>query len=203
MRVVVRNQDTNGKRAEDVEEQDTPEDTLHGLGDVLTRILGFTGSDSNHFDTTVREGSVDKSREPTQETTFSTACNVLVHGTRSLPVVETKSAFVRSTAQIDDESKDQETNNGNDLDTGKDKLGFTIDRYCEDIQTEDENNDDRYPCRDVNIRSTRPEANDGGGSRNFSAEGDCGRVPIVPADSKTQSVIAISRAILWNSTRKR
>ena len=203
MRVVVWNQDTDGKRAEDVEEQNTPEDTLDGLWNVLARILGFTSSDSNHFDTTVREGSIDQSREPTQETTLSTTRDVLVHGTWMLPVMETKSAFARSTAQVDDESKEQESDDGNDFDTGKDELGFTIDRYGEDVQAEDKNDDDRDPRRDVNIRSTRPVANDGGGSRDFSAKGNCGRVPIIPTDSKAQGVIAVPSAILWNSTRKR
>jgi len=47
------NQDTNGERAENVEEKNTPEDTTNGLWNVLERIFSFTSSNGNHFYTTV------------------------------------------------------------------------------------------------------------------------------------------------------
>ena len=53
MRVVRSNQDTDCERTKDVEEQDTPEDSTNGLGDVLTGILGFTSSDSYKFYATI------------------------------------------------------------------------------------------------------------------------------------------------------
>jgi hypothetical protein len=53
MRVVGCYEDTDGQGTEDVEEQYTPKDTTNSLGDILTRVLGFTSCDSNQLDTTV------------------------------------------------------------------------------------------------------------------------------------------------------
>jgi len=59
MRIIRGNENTNGERAENVEEQDTPEDSADGLWDVLAWVFSFTSSDGDKLDTTVRESSVD------------------------------------------------------------------------------------------------------------------------------------------------
>jgi hypothetical protein len=61
--VIAWNKHTNCKRSEDVEEENTPEDSANSLGNILARILSFTGSDSNHFHATIAEGSVDERGE--------------------------------------------------------------------------------------------------------------------------------------------
>lgn len=119
--------DTNGEGAEDVEEEDTPEDTADGLGDVLSWVLGFTGSDGDHLDTSVGESGVDQSREETEEAASVAYANILLHGTRVLPVAESKAVMAWCTTEVDNESKNEQTDNGDDLDTGKDEFGFTID----------------------------------------------------------------------------
>lgn len=139
---VARDTDTNGQRTENVEEEDTPEDTTNGLGNVLPWVLGLTGSDSNHLDTTVGESGVDKSGEETKEATGVASADVLLHGARVLPVTETETVVRWSSTKVNDESADQKTENGDDLDTGKNEFGFTINGDGEDVETDDDDDDD-------------------------------------------------------------
>jgi hypothetical protein len=53
MWVVGGNEDTDCERTKNIEEQDTPEDSADCLGNVLARILGLAGSDSDKLNTTV------------------------------------------------------------------------------------------------------------------------------------------------------
>ena len=53
MLVVRGHKDTDCEGTEDVEEQNTPEDSADCLWNVLTRVLCFTGGNSDEFDTTV------------------------------------------------------------------------------------------------------------------------------------------------------
>ena len=45
-----------------------------------------------------------------------------------------------SATQVNNEGQDQETNDGDDLDTSKDKLGFSINLDSEDVQADNEYN---------------------------------------------------------------
>ena len=60
MRIVRGNEDTDCEGTEDVEEQDTPEDSANCLGNVLSRVFSFSCGNCNEFNTTIRESSVDK-----------------------------------------------------------------------------------------------------------------------------------------------
>ena len=51
--VIIRDKDSDSKSSQDVEEEDTPEDSTDGFGDVATRVFCLTGCDCHHFDTTV------------------------------------------------------------------------------------------------------------------------------------------------------
>lgn len=95
------------------------------------------------------------------------------------PVAKTETVAVRPTAKVDDERKDDETDDGDDLDTGETEFGFTIDGDREDVQADDENDNDRDPRGDVDTHSSMPELYDDGGGRDFSTEGDCRLIPIL------------------------
>lgn len=69
-----------------------------------------------------------------------------------------------STSKIHDECHDQETDDCDDLDAGKDKLGFAINGYSKDVKAEYDNDDDRYPCSNADILCSRPELDNGGRS---------------------------------------
>jgi hypothetical protein len=53
MWVVRSNKNTDSERTKNIEEQDTPEDSANCLGDILARVLGFTGGDCDKFNTSV------------------------------------------------------------------------------------------------------------------------------------------------------
>jgi hypothetical protein len=96
-----------------------------------------------------------------------------------LPETETKTVVLWSTTEINNESHDQKTNNCDDLDTGKDKLGFTIDGNGEDIEADNDDNNYGDPCCDADIGCTVPVSDDNRSGRNFGTESDGGIIPVL------------------------
>ena len=84
-----------------------------------------------------------------------------------------------SAAKINDESHDQETNDGNDLDGCEDELGFTIDLDGEDVQADDESDDESNPRRNRDVLCAWPILNDDRGGRDFGTESDCRVIPVL------------------------
>ena len=177
--VVTGDGDTDHEGSKDVEEQDTPENTTNSLRDVLTGVGGLTSGDGDHLDTTVREGSIDKGRPETSETTSITSTDVLLHRTL-LPVPEAASVVVRSTTEHDDKSDEEQAEDGDDLDRRKDELRFTIDADGEDVEGDDDHDDDGNPNSRRDLAFLVPEVDDKSGSRDFGAESNGVLVPIVP-----------------------
>jgi hypothetical protein len=96
-----------------------------------------------------------------------------------LPESETKTVMLWSTTEINNECHDQETNDSKDLDTGKNELSLTINGHGEDVQADNENDNDRNPCCDIDVLCTLPISNDDRSSGYFSAESDCGSIPVL------------------------
>jgi len=99
---------SDDERTEDVEEEDTPEDTLDSLGDVLARVGRLTGRNCDHLNTTVRESCVDECGPETGESSGIACANVFFHRA-FFPVPEATPVLVRSTAQHDDQTGNQKT----------------------------------------------------------------------------------------------
>lgn len=59
-----------------------------------------------------------------------------------LPVSEPETVVRWPSTKIDDESEYQQSNNGDDLDTRETEFGFSVNRNCEDVQTNHENDDE-------------------------------------------------------------
>ena len=184
--VVAGDGDTNDEGAEDIEEQNTPEDTTNGLGDVLAGVGGLTSSDCDHLDTSVREGGVDKRRPQTSEATSGSCANVFLHRTL-LPVSESEAVMVGSTTKHDDKTRNEQTEKSDDLDRSKDKLSLAIDTYCKDVEADDEDNDERNPDGGVVFLILIPERHQDSSGRDFGTESDGALVPGVPADSEANS----------------
>ena len=199
--LVGRDKDTNGEGTEDVEEQDTPEDTANGLWNVLARVLSLAGSDGNHLNTTVGESGVDEGREKTSEAADIANSDVLLHGTWVLPVAKAKSVVGWSTAEVNDQGKEKQTDNGEDLDRSEDELGFSVDGYGKDVQSKNDDNDDGDPSSLVD--GVVPETNNNSSGGDFSAKSNGRVVPVVPSNSKTESRVDVAGAVLWDSTRER
>ena len=177
--VVVWDEDTDGERAQDVKEQDAPEDTTDGLGDILPRVLGFTRSHGDHLDAAVREGGVHQSREQTQKPAGIPGSDVRFHRPGILPVPESQAIVRRPSAKVEDQSQQEQTDDGDDLDASEAEFGFTIDRHGEDVEAHDHNDDDGNPCGNVDVLGTRPELDDDGRRGNLGAECDGTRIPIL------------------------
>ena len=101
-----------------------------------------------------------------------------------LPVSEAKSVVVWSTAKINNESHDQQTNDGDDLDGSEDKFGFTVDLDGENVQADDESDDESDPDCDTDVIRTLPVLDDDGGSRDFGTESNCRIVPVLFEEGK-------------------
>src|SRR6186713_2169906 len=108
--------------------------------------------------------------------------------------------MVWPTTKVNDKSQYKQAHDSYNLDTGKDKFGFTIDRNSEDIQADNEHDDDCDPCRLVDL--IVPIGNDDSGGRDFGAECDCGLVPIVLPFGKQRKTSTGDRGRLTQPTAK-
>lgn len=158
-----------------------PEDSTNSLGDVLTWISGFTSSNSDHLDTSVGEGGVDESGKETSEATSVAGTDVFLHRTL-LPIPKPATIMVWRTAEHDDKRGNEQTQNGNYLDTSEDELSFSIDTYGEDIQGDDDDDNDSNPNGRVDFLLSIPEREEDGSSRYFSTESDGTLIPVVPSN---------------------
>jgi hypothetical protein len=109
---------TNDENTDNVEEQDSVESLSDSRRNSLSRVLGFTDRNSNEFSTHVCEQSEDESIDESEESTETDIVENLVwlEGTSVCPVSETDSLLAGNTSEIDDETKKNETGEGDDLD---------------------------------------------------------------------------------------
>lgn len=190
--------DTDDKGTENVEEQDTPEDTANGLGDVLAWVGSLSGSNGDHLNTTVRESGVDEGRPETSEATGGTSTDVLLHSTL-LPVSETATIVVGSATKHDDKTSDEQSEDGDDLNRGEDEFSFSVNGDSEDVQADDDDDDEGDPNGRRVFAFSIPKLDKQGCSRDFSTECDGTLIPVVPTDSKSKSRVGVAGAVLGNS----
>ena len=134
IRVIVGHEDTNRERSQDVEEQDSPENTADCLGNVLSWVLRLTGCNRDHLDTTVREGGIDKSGEKAEEASgIGVRADVSFHCTRILPVSKPNPVMGGPSAKIETDSHNQKTHDSDNFDAGKDEFGFSVDGDGKDV----------------------------------------------------------------------
>lgn len=87
--------------------------------------------------------------------------------------------MLRSTAKINDECHDQETNDREDLDTCEDKFSFSVYLDGEDIQADNEDYDDGDPYSYADVLRTFPVLDDDSCGRDFGTEGNRGGIPVL------------------------
>ena len=151
IRVVVWAGDANSKGAETVEEQDSPEYTANSFRNVSARVSGFAGGDSNGFDSTVAECSVDERGEEREEPTSAPARDRRRHSSRAVPVPEAKSIMSGTTPKHNAETKDEQAEKRDDLDTRKDEFCFPIDGHCENVEANDQDDEDGDPWGRIDV----------------------------------------------------
>lgn len=162
----------------------------------MTWVLCFTSGHRNHLHTAVSKGSIDQCREKTEETASGASADIFLHGTWVLPVTETKTVVGRPSTKINDKSEDDQSDNSKNLDTGKAELSLSVDRDCEYVQADDQDDDKRDPSGDVDTNGSVPELDNDRSRRDFRAQRDGGLIPVVPAHSETHRRIDVTSAEL-------
>ena len=81
-----------------------------------------------------------------------------------LPVVKSIGKAVWPTTYDENEGHDQETHDRDDLDSRETEFGFTVDGDSENVQANDQDDNERDPCRDIDAFRTIPILNDEGRS---------------------------------------
>ncbi len=162
----------------------------------MTRVFCLASSHRNHLHTAISEGSIDQCRKETEETASRASTDIFFHGTWVLPITETQTVVGRPSTKINNKREDDQSNDGKNLDTGKAKFGLSIDRDCEYVQADDQNDDQRDPSCDINTNGSVPKLDDDRSRRDFRAQRDGGLIPVVPAHSETHSRIDVTSAEL-------
>lgn len=110
-RAVRRDDQADKEQVDNVEDEDTPDDLLGSPGDLLGGVLGFSSSKTDELGTGVGEGGSD-------EDTAEAVEAVEEGGPGCVPVSCANVATVigGDATAVDDDSKNHETETGNDLD---------------------------------------------------------------------------------------
>ena len=140
-----RNEHANGKGTQNIEEQQTPEHSANGFGDVSCRVSRLTCCHSDLLRSPERKRGIDQGVEETQKPTLRASCNIRVHGSGMFPVSKTQSIMGRTAAQVQHYGENEKADNGDNLDRSEDKLRFSVDIHSHDVQYNDNEKYDKDP----------------------------------------------------------
>lgn len=149
-RVVGADSDANHERAEDIEEQDTPEYATNSLGDVLPGICSLACGHSYHLHATIRKCSIDQGTPQAGKSSGVSGTDVLLHGS-FFPIPETTPILIWSPAEHNHQSADEQSEDGDYLDAGEDKLCFTVDGDGKDVQAYQKDDDECDPNGGIDL----------------------------------------------------
>lgn len=168
--ITIWNQQTDNGQGHDVEETDTPEDLLDGSWQGLAGVVGLSGSQADQLGTGERESGSDEhaaqalesGMERSRRDSYTYVGLLFVSSITGLdciraPVSPTNVAALRTATTVEDYAKDDETNNGSDLDDGKDELSLTITTNAEQVDTDNDDQENGNPCCLVGIFGAGPK----------------------------------------------
>lgn len=131
--------DTDDESTTEVEDEDSDKDSLDCSGDVSSRVLGFTSGNGDNLGTNVREGGLGEDGPETEESTETAGdTRVLGEWTWVLPVLETDLLTVGSTTSRDDDTENDQTDNGQDLDGSEPEFGLSISSSTQEVDGDDD-----------------------------------------------------------------
>lgn len=210
VRIIVRHDEADHEDGEDVEEEDTPEDTLDGFGDVLAGVLDLADGDTDDLSSCEGEGGLNKNIPEGEEAPEGSADAAdwlasdrirrpeeLGHRAWVLPVAETDAVTGGTATEVDDERGDDQDDNGDDLDETEPKLGLTIVLDTEEVDAEYEDEENRDPSG--RIDACVPVLDDDGGGRDFGWKSDAVRVPVRPAQGETETWVEEASGVVGES----
>ena len=188
---VVGHNHSDEEHTETVEEEDTVEGKLDGLGDAAARVLGLAGGDTDELGAEVGKGGVDHDGPETEELAGGARHVHLGKGARVAPVLESGGGL-GATSGGDDDAEEDDADNDKDLDGGEPelKLAKELDAAkvvdAEDSHEEDGNEDTR-----VDLFGSDPFLdNEGGGGELVGGDNDV-LEPVRPAERETERRVAV------------
>jgi hypothetical protein len=168
---VGRDNKTNDEGTTEVEHQNSDVDLLDGRRKSLSGVSSLSSGNGDNLGTNVREGGLSQDSPETEELTKrSLNTSVLGEGSRVSPVLETDLLAVGSTTGRDDDTEDDKTDDGQDLDGSEPELAFTVDTGTKEVDDDDDNETERDP-ESVVYRFV-PEVNENGSGREFGRHDD-------------------------------
>ena len=120
-RAVRRDDQADQEQVDNVEDEDTPDNLLRSPGDLLGGVLGLSCGKADELGTGIGEGGSD-------EDTTEAVEAVQEGGPRCVPVSGTNVASVVGwdTTTVDDNSENNETQTGSDLDDTDDEFDLSM-----------------------------------------------------------------------------
>ena len=177
--VVCGNDKTEDEEANNVEESDTPEDLLDSLGKGLSGVGRLCGCETDQFSATEGERS---GNEDTAE-----ALEAIAEGVAVSPVCDSNvaSRVGGHSANVNDDTEDNETNAGHDLDNRKNELNLAICSHTEELDSAESNEEDSNPHTNVDVGGSFPEVDGDRSSSKFERKNSQPLNGVLPADSET------------------
>lgn len=176
--IIAAENDSDDEEVDNVEDCDTPEDLLGGGGNGLAGIRRLGSGETNHLSTTKSEGSDNEDGAETLEVGKST---------RVVPVFDAEVTLVADTATVDDDTEDDETNTGKDLDDGENEFDFTVSSDTEDLDNDESDEKDGDPHSHVDVIT--PKRDCFRGSNQFERQDSEPRESVFPTTGETPGLI--------------
>lgn len=131
-----------------IEDTETPDESLGGLGNVASRGDGLAGSHGDELGASDEsEAGLDEGGPVSQESAGGARRHVLVDGSGrvGVPVAEADGIVAWAAAAHENNTENDETSNGDQLDTREPELGFTKDFDGDDVENQNDNQDEGDP----------------------------------------------------------
>ena len=133
---------SNDEHSTNVEDDNTPEGPPNRLRDVLRRVLRLTDGDTDQLCADVRKQRVRQSTPEAQEDGEMDVVHfreeIGAHGSiRVLPVAEAVTVMFWVTAEVDDDTHEDEPNKGNDFYAAEPELELAEYTDAEEVDEED------------------------------------------------------------------
>lgn len=182
--VVGRHNDTDEEDGRHEQAEDAPESPADGTGNALLGVLGLTSTNTNQLGPLETEAGGDQDGPEANELANGTLNNGLVERTRAHPVLEAQVPLLANTG-VDADGKDDEADNGNDLDAGEPHLNFTKNANGHEVESSEDDPEDTD--KDGNAQAVVPVLDNDTSSSQLESESDGPAEPVHPAHGEAES----------------
>lgn len=160
--------ESEDEQGDDVEEGNSPEDLLGGLWEGLAGVGSFSSGKTDQLSSTESERSIDEDGAESLESIAGST------GVAPVLCANVTTGISWDTTTVNDDTQEDETNDGNDLDQTKHEFDLTVTTNTEDVDDNDKNKEDGDPDTDVDgvFHVISPESNCDTSSSKFEGKYD-------------------------------